>query len=550
MKIKEGIVEKQNRTHNDQSRKRQPASYDRGQLRAPAARGRVAAPERAAVAVPVQQVQAAAASAAQTVQAAPTSAAPVNQFVEQATQEYDNLRQATGEAVTASTVASALGIPLEHIQVQTGRTAAVKSHAGAHAFAHTQAHHGHQTSVKKSLKPTLQKAKATARRALRLDEIGKAKVAPATTTVAPQIVVQQPIRQPASAVRQPQSPIQVQPAAATQPTQPAQISAIHKTLPQTLHPQAASPHQTQTAQPTSTTHQIKLAPAAVHRPTSAAPTHQTPTRTQPQPTATALRQAAAAETLNPKNEAIFADILERQRKKAQPLRERFKLHLKSRSLTDYIRYGAVAVVLLISGYLAYDTWMTNRQAQDAFSAPASALAVAGESTAPEDLDETSVSNEEKDSYRVPFDMPRYLSIPKLGLKNARVLSVGLTRGGKIDAPKSIHDVGWYDGSAKPNTEGAAFIDGHTAGANIGGVFDNLPGLKNGDVVNLELGDGTMINYKVVHVETVAASRVDMLKALSVYNNLEQGLNLMTCSGNYDFRTQSYDKRTIIYTLRI
>lgn len=386
---------------------------------------------------------------------------------------------------------------------------------------------------------TLHEAKPAVRRALRLDEIQKKSAAvKAVPTTAAQLTKKVETKSIA-------------------PPQPAQMTKVvsatrSQSMPRAAMPLPAQPHQITSKQVQPSLPRPPQVSRAQATSNPIAPTQIQRVAQQPQRPANAAPTAIIAEAAGSNqvtSEVVFTDILERQRKKAQPLSQRFKLRMKSRTWSDYLRYGVVAVVLIVSGYLAFDTWMTNRQAREVFSQSVSALRVAGDSNGPSDLDETSVSNEEKNSYRVPFDMPRYLTIPKIGV-HARVLSVGITESSKIDAPKSIHDVGWYDGSAKPNTEGAAFIDGHTAGANIGGVFDRLPNLQNGDTVTVELGDGKKINYKVVNIETVSASNVDMLRALSVHGDQKQGLNLMTCSGRYDTKTRSYDKRTIVYTVRI
>lgn len=221
---------------------------------------------------------------------------------------------------------------------------------------------------------------------------------------------------------------------------------------------------------------------------------------------------------------------------------------KKSAILNSLRYSLVAIVLVVSGYLAYDTWVTNRQARDVFSASASALSEPDNATGP-DVDETSVSNESKAAYTVAPDMPRYLSIPSQGVANTRVLNVGITNAGEIGVPKSIHDTGWYSGSSRPGKTGAAFIDGHYAGASLSAVFNGLEKMKQGEIITVEMGNGTKYSYKVLAVETVPLDQVDMNKALKVYGGGEEGLNLMTCAGNYDSSSQNYDKRTVVYAVR-
>ncbi|MDR0955623.1 MAG: sortase [Candidatus Nomurabacteria bacterium] len=246
----------------------------------------------------------------------------------------------------------------------------------------------------------------------------------------------------------------------------------------------------------------------------------------------------------------LTEILARQQKRDAGVKKRFHKPFERKfKFSDVLRYGVVAAILVVAGYFGVNTYITNRQARAAFASSSTSLAVAGDNDGPSNLDETTISNEQKTSYSVAYDMPRYLEVPAIGVTQARVLNVGVTSSGQIDSPKSIYDVGWYNGSAKPGDDGAAFIDGQTAGLTMPGVFDKLSDLKAGDQITLQMGDDSKISYKVAKVEQTTADKVDMLKALTVYNNGEQGLNLMTSSGAWDPTTKSYDHRTIVYAVR-
>lgn len=106
------------------------------------------------------------------------------------------------------------------------------------------------------------------------------------------------------------------------------------------------------------------------------------------------------------------------------------------------------------------------------------------------------------------------------------------------------------GSSIPGEPGAAFIDGHASGATRVGLFAYIDTLKEGNTVTVEKGDGTVLTYKVVHVETVSKDAVDMNKVLHTYNDVKEGLNLMTCTGKWVKDQKTLDKRAIVYTERI
>ncbi|MDO4271424.1 MAG: class F sortase [Candidatus Saccharibacteria bacterium] len=221
---------------------------------------------------------------------------------------------------------------------------------------------------------------------------------------------------------------------------------------------------------------------------------------------------------------------------------------KERVLT-VLRYIAVVIIIATSAYLAYDTYVTNRSVENGFNGgnSASAMSIAGAN--PATADQTAISQEAKAAYTVPADQPRFINIPTIGI-NARVMSVGVNSKGNIDTPTNLNDTAWYDGSAKPDQEGQVFIDGHTSFSNtINAAFNNLGKLKAGDVVTIEKGNGEKINYRVTEVKTVDADAVDMGEALNPPASAKKGLTLMTCTGTFNYRTQTADKRLIVYAVQ-
>lgn len=209
-----------------------------------------------------------------------------------------------------------------------------------------------------------------------------------------------------------------------------------------------------------------------------------------------------------------------------------------------LRYTAIVVILAASAYLAWDTYSTNKTVQNNFSNPASAMSIAGVN--PATADQTAVSQEAKQAYTVSSDLPRLITIPSIGV-SARVRSVGVNSQGNIDVPKNLNDTAWYDGSAKPGQDGQVFIDGHTSFSNtIDAAFNDLPKMKAGDQIVVETGNGTKYTYRVTATETVNADKVDMGKALNVQGDSKKGITLMTCTGKFNYRTQTADKRFIVY----
>lgn len=212
-----------------------------------------------------------------------------------------------------------------------------------------------------------------------------------------------------------------------------------------------------------------------------------------------------------------------------------------------VRYVAIAIVLGASAYLAWDTYNTNRGVQSSFEGPAQAMSIAGVN--PATADQTAVSNNDRQAYTVAADLPRIINIPAINV-TARVRTVGVNSRGDIDTPKNLNDTAWYDGSSKPNQEGQVFIDGHTSfSRNIAAAFNDLNKVRDGDQIFIETGNGAKFRYRVTGVETVDASKVDMGKVLNTQDGAHKGLTLMTCTGTFNYRTQTADKRLIVYAVQ-
>ncbi|MCL2280511.1 class F sortase [Candidatus Saccharibacteria bacterium] len=228
---------------------------------------------------------------------------------------------------------------------------------------------------------------------------------------------------------------------------------------------------------------------------------------------------------------------------------RFYLEVKinKQRVWAFIRTLIVVSILAVSGYLVWDMWLANQIAPEALLSPVSAVAV--DEILPPNADVTSISNQAWAAHTTPADQARYLYLPSINAR-ARVMSVGINSKGKIDAPKNVNDVAWYDGSAKPGREGQVFISGHSSFApTYKAAFDNLSKVQIGDHIIIERGDGKKINYRVVNTETIKSDQVNMKKVLNVPDDGARGLTLMGCTGAFNYRTESSDMRIIIYAVQ-
>ena len=147
-------------------------------------------------------------------------------------------------------------------------------------------------------------------------------------------------------------------------------------------------------------------------------------------------------------------------------------------------------------------------------------------------------------YTVAPDRPRYLTIEKLGIRNARILPMGVNAKGELDTPRNIFDVGWYEGSGKPGQGGTLIIDGHNGGPHVIGVFKNNPSLVEGDIITVERGDGIIYKYAVVENNSVLLSEADayMSTAAKSPEPGKESVTLISCTGEWSQAQGTYLSR--------
>lgn len=171
-------------------------------------------------------------------------------------------------------------------------------------------------------------------------------------------------------------------------------------------------------------------------------------------------------------------------------------------------------------------------------------AVAAQVEEEEELIEVEPTEEEVAEYVVAADRPRYLTIEKLGVSKARIISVGINSKGELGTPNNIFDVGWYESSGKPGSGGTLLIDGHNGGPNVLGVFKDLPSLVYGDIIQVERGDGEIFQYKVVENVTVPLeeSNVYMATAMRSPEVGKESVTLISCTGEWSSLQGTYLSR--------
>lgn len=220
----------------------------------------------------------------------------------------------------------------------------------------------------------------------------------------------------------------------------------------------------------------------------------------------------------------------------------------SRRIASVVLTMAWVALLIYSGFYIYNKY---------FIPPGiTTVTINGVETT---VDETPVTEEKKAEWQVPADHPRYISIPDLGISNARVVQLGLVRGtSQLDAPVSIYDAGWYTKSIKPGVgSGAMLMDGHNGGPNYGGIFENLGRLQVGAKIIIERGDGQKFTYEVRDNRQMLVDEINdpsnkfgMSTMMNSIDSSREGLNIITCVGDWIQDSQTFNSRVMLRAVRV
>lgn len=215
-----------------------------------------------------------------------------------------------------------------------------------------------------------------------------------------------------------------------------------------------------------------------------------------------------------------------------------------------VLYSMAAIIFLVGIGVSVQSFLINKQAESQVQA-----LTGSDDEKQDDQNQAALPSEKplgsKDStasYVVSPDAPRIISIPSIGVE-ARVLAVGVSATNELQTPKNIYDTAWYSGSSKPGMPGAQFINGHVSGPTKPGVFKNLKQLKAGDKIKIERGDGQVFSYSITGVETLPVEQIDMTKLLVSSESDKPGLNLITCGGKFNTRTNHFEDRTVVYAVQ-
>ncbi|OGE26601.1 hypothetical protein A3C26_04335 [Candidatus Daviesbacteria bacterium RIFCSPHIGHO2_02_FULL_39_12] len=124
--------------------------------------------------------------------------------------------------------------------------------------------------------------------------------------------------------------------------------------------------------------------------------------------------------------------------------------------------------------------------------------------------------------------------------------VGEDAGGKMDVPKLVENVGWYNLGYKAGEKGSAVIAGHFDTVNgAPAVFYYLSQLTKGDEVIVTDKNGKNYIFKVEKSVSYPVDQAPLEEIFAV--NDKPRLNLITCFGTWDAGSKNYTNRLVVYT---
>lgn len=142
--------------------------------------------------------------------------------------------------------------------------------------------------------------------------------------------------------------------------------------------------------------------------------------------------------------------------------------------------------------------------------------------------------------------PHTLTIPSLNIR-APIIGTGLEANGEMAVPDSLTQAGWYAKGAAPGNPGKAVIAMHTGYPNKPSVFRAIERLKPGDEVQTTDVSGITASFQVIERATYHPDAAPRDRIFG--DSPTARLALITCTGQWNARTQQYSDRLVVYAVR-
>ena len=144
-------------------------------------------------------------------------------------------------------------------------------------------------------------------------------------------------------------------------------------------------------------------------------------------------------------------------------------------------------------------------------------------------------------------IPANITIPSLDL-DANIVSVGIKDSGAMQIPGAI-EAGWYRFGPRPgSTEGSAVIAGHVDHRKTPGVFIELRRIDIG--AEVVVTDDVGLTHRYAVVERYQIHKTELPVTELFRRTGRPVLTLITCGGEFDRKTRSYEDNIVITAIPI
>ncbi|GIP35067.1 class F sortase [Paenibacillus sp. J2TS4] len=141
-------------------------------------------------------------------------------------------------------------------------------------------------------------------------------------------------------------------------------------------------------------------------------------------------------------------------------------------------------------------------------------------------------------------MPVRLEIPAIQI-DANVIPVPILPNGQMGVPKQFDQVGILSPWTLPGEQGSAAISGHFDHYTGPAIFYGLKKLKPGDLIILSDSLEKKLTFTVQSVEVFKTSEAPLDR---IFNTADKSyLNLITCAGKFNKKTQEHAMRLVVFT---
>jgi LPXTG-site transpeptidase (sortase) family protein len=133
--------------------------------------------------------------------------------------------------------------------------------------------------------------------------------------------------------------------------------------------------------------------------------------------------------------------------------------------------------------------------------------------------------------------------------DAPIVEKGVDEQGVMQAPDNATDVAWYDFSGRPGFGSNVVFAAHVDYIHVGpAVFWNLKDLEPGDIIRVQLADGSEYRYSVDFKQQFDAETAPVNDIVG--STPQEMVTLITCGGVFNSATHQYDKRLVVRAKRV